>query len=78
MQSLRVVSSSTLRTAFGRGVALLSVSCPVMVAACDSPKPTIVVKDDAGNINWNKTLSRIPEAAFWDDLAKVTGQGVSK
>eukprot|EP00977_Amphora_coffeiformis_P016717 scaffold5238_cov177-Amphora_coffeaeformis.AAC.12 len=79
MQSLRV-SPSTLRTAYGRGLALLTTAASTTttwVAFCDSPKPSIVVKDDAGNINWNKTLSRIPEAAFWDDVGKVAGEGVS-
>lgn len=85
MQSLRV-SASTLRVASGRGVvaALLGVSTAAIpttaVALCEGGtggKPSIVVKDDEGNINWNKTLSRIPESAFWDDVGKVTGEGVS-
>lgn len=86
MQSLRTSSSLILSRAFtasrGRGLALLSMMPLVpstAVAFCeggDKKQPEFFVKDSSGNIDWGKSVSRIPEASFWDDVAQVAGQNV--
>jgi hypothetical protein len=43
------------------------------IALCEKASPDLFSKDSQGNIDWGKTLARVPEPAFWDDVAKVAG-----
>lgn len=77
MNSFRVSTSLLSRNLVanrGRGLALLSmVSTLPSIALCEKASPALFSKDSQGNIDWGKTLSRVPESAFWDDVAKVAG-----
>ena len=88
MQSLRassaLVSRAVASTRGRRGwsVFLITTVAPTTVMTlCDDgnnndKQPEIFSKDSQGNIDWGKTVSRIPQGAFWDDVARSTGSSV--
>ena len=78
MQGIR--SASFLTPAVRRGFVLVSGAAllPVTstrVTLCER-KTEILSKDSNGNIDWSKTIARIPQPDFWDDIAKATGENV--
>jgi hypothetical protein len=52
-----------------------SLSMSTTTTLCEK-KTNIFTKDSNGNIDWSKTIARIPESDFWDDVAKATGENV--
>lgn len=85
MQSLCASSSSLVSRALtasrGRGWALFwttTTLAPTTVALCEDKKHEILQKDSQGNINWGKTVSRIPQGEFWDDVARAAGSNVRR
>ena len=47
-----------------------------LVTLCEKKKGEILAKDADGNVDWTTTLSRVPSAEFWDDVATVAGSRV--
>lgn len=82
MQSLCASSlaSRMLTASRGRGLALLTgmTLLPTTTTTWCEKKTEILSKDSNGNIDWGKTMARIPETAFWDDVARAAGENVSQ
>lgn len=79
MQGIRAATLPVAR----RGLTLLALTGGTSLSSFTSKtlcekKTEVFTKDAAGNINWSKTIARIPEPAFWDDVAKAAGENVSQ
>ncbi|KAL7576342.1 hypothetical protein ACA910_018158 [Epithemia clementina (nom. ined.)] len=54
---------------------MLGSATPI-VSLCEKKKGEILTKDSEGNIDWAASVSRVPNADFWDDIAIAAGSKV--
>lgn len=68
---------TTHRGSWALFLAGTSLASPIVALCEDNNKRELVKRDAAGNIDWGKTLSQIPQGEFWDDVARAAGANVS-